>query len=59
MKNLRQILGIDLPILLAPFGPWEQVRLAAAVCQAGGLGQLGTTLKPLADLRCSGPGFEN
>ncbi len=37
--------------MLAPFGPWEQVELAAAVCTAGGLGQLGTALTPLADLK--------
>jgi nitronate monooxygenase/enoyl-[acyl-carrier protein] reductase II len=51
MTNLQRVLGIETPILLAPFGPWEQVDLAAAVCQAGGLGQLGTALKPLAELR--------
>ena len=49
--NLRQVLGIDIPILLPPFGPWDQVDLAAAVCQAGGFGQLGTAVKPLAELR--------
>jgi nitronate monooxygenase/enoyl-[acyl-carrier protein] reductase II len=32
--NLRQLLGIEMPVLLAPFGPWEQVDLAAAVCHS-------------------------
>jgi NAD(P)H-dependent flavin oxidoreductase YrpB (nitropropane dioxygenase family) len=29
--------GIDVPVACAPFGPWDQVELAAAVCEAGGL----------------------
>ena len=40
--RLCTLLGIDVPIICAPFGPWEQVELAAAVCRAGGLGSLGT-----------------
>jgi NAD(P)H-dependent flavin oxidoreductase YrpB (nitropropane dioxygenase family) len=32
---LCDILGIEVPIICAPFGPWEQVELAAAVCNAG------------------------
>jgi enoyl-[acyl-carrier protein] reductase II len=32
------LLGIEVPIMLAPFGPWEQVELAAAVSNAGALG---------------------
>ena len=39
---LCDLLGIDVPVLCAPFGPWDQVDLAAAVCEAGGLGALGT-----------------
>ena len=35
-------LGIEVPIICAPFGPWEQVELSAAVSNAGGLGSLGT-----------------
>jgi nitronate monooxygenase/enoyl-[acyl-carrier protein] reductase II len=47
---LCRLLGIDAPVICAPFGPWEQVDLAAAVCQAGGLGSLGTAVRPLPDL---------
>jgi enoyl-[acyl-carrier protein] reductase II len=45
------LLGIEAPIIGAPFGPWEQVDLAAAVCEAGGLGSVGTALRPVAELR--------
>ena len=45
------VLGIDVPIICAPFGPWDEVDLAAAVCEAGGLGSLGTAVRPLPDLR--------
>jgi enoyl-[acyl-carrier protein] reductase II len=45
------LLGIEVPILCAPFGPWDEVELAAAVCEAGGLGSLGTAVRPLPDLR--------
>jgi enoyl-[acyl-carrier protein] reductase II len=45
------LLGIDVPIVLAPFGPWEQVELAAAVSGAGGLGSVGTAVRSPAELR--------
>jgi enoyl-[acyl-carrier protein] reductase II len=48
---LCDLLGIEVPIVCAPFGPWEQVELAAAVSEAGGLGSLGTALRPLPELR--------
>jgi enoyl-[acyl-carrier protein] reductase II len=48
---LCDLLGIEVPIICAPFGPWAQVELAAAVSQAGGLGSLGTAVRPLADLQ--------
>jgi nitronate monooxygenase/enoyl-[acyl-carrier protein] reductase II len=48
---LCDVLGIDVPILCAPFGPWDEVELAAAVCNAGGLGSLGTTLRSVTELR--------
>jgi len=48
---LCDLLGTDVPIICAPFGPWEQVDLAAAVCNAGGLGSLGTALRNVGDLR--------
>jgi enoyl-[acyl-carrier protein] reductase II len=45
------LLGIDVPIVGAPFGPWEQVELAAAISEAGALGSVGTALRPVDDLR--------
>jgi enoyl-[acyl-carrier protein] reductase II len=45
------LLGIDVPIVLAPFGPWEQVELAAAVSEAGGLGSVGTAVRTADELR--------
>ena len=45
------LLDIEHPIVLAPFGPWEQVELAAAVCDAGGLGSLGTAVRSTDELR--------
>ena len=47
---LCELLGIEVPIVGAPFGPWEQVDLAAALCEAGALGSLGTALRPLPEL---------
>jgi enoyl-[acyl-carrier protein] reductase II len=44
-------LGIDVPIIGAPFGPWEQVDLAAAICRAGALGSVGTALRTVDELR--------
>src|SRR4051812_43113914 len=45
------LLGITVPVVAAPFGPWEQVDLAAAVSRAGGLGSLGTALCSPDELR--------
>ena len=45
------LLGIEAPIICAPFGPWEQVELAAAVSAAGGLGSVGTGLRTPDELR--------
>jgi nitronate monooxygenase/enoyl-[acyl-carrier protein] reductase II len=44
-------LGIDVPVVLAPFGPWDQVSLAAAVSNAGGLGSVGTAVRSADELR--------
>ena len=44
-------LGIEAPIVGAPFGPWEQVELAAALCEAGALGSLGTGLRTVPELQ--------
>jgi enoyl-[acyl-carrier protein] reductase II len=47
---LCDLLGIDLPIIQASIGPWSSPELTAAVCDAGGLGSLGTALKAPADV---------
>jgi NAD(P)H-dependent flavin oxidoreductase YrpB (nitropropane dioxygenase family) len=49
--RLCDVLGIEVPVIGAPFGPFDQVEVAAAVCGAGGLGSLGTAVRPLPDLR--------
>lgn len=46
-----ELFGISVPILLAPFGPWDEVDLAAAVCESGALGSLGTAIRSPAELR--------
>jgi nitronate monooxygenase/enoyl-[acyl-carrier protein] reductase II len=38
---LCELLGIEFPIVQAPFGPWTSAGLVAAVSNAGGLGSLG------------------
>jgi enoyl-[acyl-carrier protein] reductase II len=48
--RLCDVLGTEVPVICAPFGPWEEVELAAAVCAAGGLGSLGTAVRPVPDL---------
>jgi nitronate monooxygenase/enoyl-[acyl-carrier protein] reductase II len=45
------LLGIEAPIVGAPFGPWEQVGLAAALSEAGALGSLGTGLRTVDELK--------
>jgi nitronate monooxygenase/enoyl-[acyl-carrier protein] reductase II len=51
MNALCDVLGVQLPIVLAPFGPWEQVELAAAVCNAGALGSVGTAIRSTPELQ--------
>ena len=51
MSNLCSLLGIDVPLVLAPFGPWDQVRLAAAVSNAGALGSVGTAVRSITELQ--------
>ncbi len=48
---LCDLLAIDHPIICAPFGPWDEVDLAAAVSEAGGLGSLGTAVMTLDGLK--------
>ena len=43
---LCDLLGIEHPIIQASLGPWTSVELVAAVSNAGGLGSLGTALRP-------------
>ena len=49
--RLCDLLNIDVPIVLAPFGPWDEVDLAAAVCEAGALGSVGTAVRSVTELR--------
>jgi nitronate monooxygenase/enoyl-[acyl-carrier protein] reductase II len=42
--------GISVPLLLAPFGPWDQTRLAVAVGRAGALASLGTATRSAEQL---------
>jgi enoyl-[acyl-carrier protein] reductase II len=48
---LCDLLGIDVPIIGAPFGPWDQVELAAAISEAGGLGSVGAALRTIPELQ--------
>ena len=45
------LFGISVPIVLAPFGPWDEVDLAAAVCESGALGSVGTAIRSPGELR--------
>jgi NAD(P)H-dependent flavin oxidoreductase YrpB (nitropropane dioxygenase family) len=51
---LCDLLGIDVPIVLAAFGHWEQVELDAAVSNAGGLGSVGTVARTPDELSAVG-----
>jgi nitronate monooxygenase/enoyl-[acyl-carrier protein] reductase II len=42
--------GVDVPILVAPFGPWDEVDLAVAAASAGCLASLGTATRSVAEL---------
>lgn len=44
------LLGIEVPIVQASFGPFTSVELSAAVCEAGALGSLGCSVRPLGQL---------
>ena len=50
-SRLSELFGLDVPLVLAPFGPWDEVALAAAVCNAGGLGSVGTAVHSPDELR--------
>jgi enoyl-[acyl-carrier protein] reductase II len=49
--SLSNLLDLTAPVISAPFGPWNSVRLAAAVGEAGGLGSLGTAVQSVEDLQ--------
>src|SRR4051794_41188884 len=49
--RLCDVLDIEVPVVVAPFGPWDETGLAVAVCRAGALGSLGTALRPPSELR--------
>jgi enoyl-[acyl-carrier protein] reductase II len=49
--RLCDVIGIDVPIVLAPFGPWDEVDLAVAVSNAGALGSVGTAVRSVDELR--------
>jgi len=49
--RLCDLLGISVPLVLVPFGSWDQVDLAAAVCESGALGSLGTAIRSPGELR--------
>jgi enoyl-[acyl-carrier protein] reductase II len=46
-----ELLGIDVPIIGAPFGPWDQVAQAAAISGAGALGSVGTAVRTVPELQ--------
>jgi len=46
-----ELVGIEAPIIGAPFGPWDQVELAAAISNAGALGSVGTALRSVGELQ--------
>jgi enoyl-[acyl-carrier protein] reductase II len=48
--RLCDLLDIDVPVVVAPFGPWDETALAVAACAAGALGSLGTALRRPAEV---------
>jgi nitronate monooxygenase/enoyl-[acyl-carrier protein] reductase II len=50
-NRLCEVLGISVPVIGAPFGPWDSVALAAAISSAGGLGSVGTAVRPVPELQ--------
>jgi enoyl-[acyl-carrier protein] reductase II len=47
---LCDLLGIEVPVIGAPYGPWDGVALAAAISNAGGLGSVGTAVRGAEEL---------
>lgn len=48
--RLCDLLDLDVPVVVAPMGPWDETALAVAACGAGALGSLGTALRRPAEL---------
>jgi enoyl-[acyl-carrier protein] reductase II len=48
---LCDLLGIDVPIILAPMGTCTSAEFAAAVCNEGGLGGIGSLFRPTAAVK--------
>lgn len=48
---LCDLLGIDVPLIGAPFGPWDQVDLAVAISEAGAMGSVGTAVRSVPELQ--------
>jgi hypothetical protein len=57
LTGLADLLGIDLPIGLAPVGPGEQVQLAAVVSSAGGRAASVPPCVPATNFVPNGPGY--
>ena len=51
MKNLTELLSIQLPVIQAPMAGAQDSRLAVAVCRAGGLGSLPAAMLSVESLR--------
>lgn len=49
--SLCQVLGIEVPIVQAPIGNASCPELVAAVCEAGALGMLSVTWRPIPEVR--------
>jgi len=49
--RLCDLLDITVPVVVAPFGPWDETALAVEACRAGALGSLGTALRRPSELR--------
>src|SRR5512136_2528174 len=49
--KLCDLVGIEFPVIQAGMGVFTSAELVAAVSNAGGLGSLGTGLRPIENLR--------
>ena len=49
--RLRELLGIEAPIILAPMETCTSAELAAAVSNEGGLGGIGSLFRPTATVK--------